>query len=78
MLILISDPKCKVIKHGFQTTYNLRSGRFSQRKHIFPQHDGFQTLFLEATNFHIVQIGHILWFFGAYIQEPPTFSGAKS
>ena len=78
MLVLITDPKCKAIKHGFQTTYNLRSGRFFQQKHDFPQLDGFQTLFLEATNFHIVQIGQLFWFFGAFMQEPPSFTGTKS
>ena len=75
-MISIPDPKCKEIKHGFQTTYNLRSGRLSQRKHDFPKHDEFQEL-LEATNFQIVQIGFYLWFVGAFVQQTSasTFNG---
>lgn len=74
-LSLISVPKCKEISYGFQTTYNLRSGRFSQRKHYFPKHNEWQDL-LEARDFYILQIGYFLWFFGGFRQPFTTFVGA--
>ena len=61
--IVIEDHKCKKIDYGFQTMYNLRSGRFSQTKHHFPKNNKWNE-FLMTTNFQIVQIGDLLWFVG--------------
>ena len=61
--IKTEDQQCKRIDYGFQTMYNLRSGRFSQHKHYFPKNARWNE-FLMTTNFQIVQIGDLLWFVG--------------
>ena len=59
---------CKPIDYGFQTTYNLRTGRFSQHKHFFPLHTENQD-FLRSIDFQLVQIGYFIWFVGGYIPQ---------
>ena len=68
----LEDPRCKKIDYGFQTMYNLRTRRFSQRKHYFPKNAKWNE-FLMTTNFQIVQIGDLLWFVGGTTPQSNPF-----